>query len=154
MKVNKPLLYTAICSSNERFFNRAFSRFGKSFHTLACTSTNWISVWFGNYKHNHPKCLNKYPGHYTAIIARERNHIPRHTVCVVQHKLVCLIPQPIVLNGIYSSIPYVFLSLSTLLSGPLADYIRSHWLSTGVTRKLMDIVGESVIKIINIPWFF
>ena len=66
---------------------------------------------------------------------------------MVQNKLVCLIPQPIVLNGIYSSIPYVFLSLSTLLSGPLADYVRSHWFSTGVTRKLFDIVGESVINL-------
>jgi hypothetical protein len=66
---------------------------------------------------------------------------------LLKQTLGCSNNIPIVLNGIYSSIPYVFLSLSTLLSGPLADYVRSHWFSTGVTRKLFDIVGESVIKI-------
>jgi ACS family sodium-dependent inorganic phosphate cotransporter-like MFS transporter 5 len=60
---------------------------------------------------------------------------------LLKQTLGCSNNIPIVLNGIYSSIPYVFLSLSTLLSGPLADYVRSHWFSTGVTRKLFDIVG-------------
>ena len=50
-------------------------------------------------------------------------------------------PQPIVLNGVYSAIPYFFLAVFTILAGPLADYMRNHWFSTTFTRKLFTDIG-------------
>ena len=49
--------------------------------------------------------------------------------------------QPIVLNGVYSAIPYFFLAVFTILAGPLADYMKNHWFSTTFTRKLFTDIG-------------
>ena len=40
------------------------------------------------------------------------------------------------MNGIFSAIPFTFLSVVAILAGPLADFLRSRYLSTTVTRKL------------------
>lgn len=49
----------------------------------------------------------------------------------------------IVLNGVYSAIPYSLLALLVIFSGFLADFMRMHCLSTTIVRKIMTTIAFS-----------
>ena len=46
-------------------------------------------------------------------------------------------------NGLYSSIPYVFLAIATIFSGYLSDILRRNKLvTTTAIRKINTLLGE------------
>ena len=53
------------------------------------------------------------------------------------------------MNGVFSAIPFTFLSLVTILAGPLADFLRSRYLSTTVTRKLFASTCELDLLVVS-----
>ena len=52
------------------------------------------------------------------------------------------------MNGIFSAIPFAFQAVVVIIAGPLADFLRSRYLSTTVTRKLFTSTGELVKGVI------
>ena len=52
-----------------------------------------------------------------------------------------LLAQPIVLNGIFSAIPYTLMVVVVLAIGPIADYMRRHWFSPTATGKILTTFG-------------
>ena len=61
--------------------------------------------------------------------------------CNILSLTALLSSQPIVMNGVYSAIPYTLLFVVVMLTGPVSDYIRSHWLSRTVSGKIFAFAG-------------
>ena len=55
------------------------------------------------------------------------------------------VQQGIVMNGVYSAIPYFFLTVTVLSAGQLADFLRARWLSTVAVRKGFTAISECFV---------
>ena len=64
----------------------------------------------------------------------------KYVVCTGIKSFECVL-QSIVMNGVYSSLPFLLLAVVVLIAGPLADFLRAKWLSTVFVRKLMTSLG-------------
>lgn len=49
--------------------------------------------------------------------------------------------QNLIMNGIFSAIPYVAYLIIIVASGPLADFLRKKQVSTVIIRKLFTCTG-------------
>ena len=47
------------------------------------------------------------------------------------------------MTGVFSMVPYLFLTIMTLVSGPIADLLRARWFSTTLVRKMFTTFGGS-----------
>ena len=45
------------------------------------------------------------------------------------------------MNGVYSSLPFLLLTVVVLIAGPLADFLRAKGLSTVFVRNFMTLIG-------------
>ena len=84
----------------------------------------------------------------TPIYFEQGIGIKLNEVCiyVYWHQIICdtteHVLQSIVMNGVYSSLPFLLFAVVVLIAGPLADFLRAaKGLSTVFVRKLMTLTG-------------